>query len=158
MKLAMDNYSSDTPRNNSFISTKRNRDDDDVYAYSNYHQCNLIDNNQCIMLENKIYENTNMPFLFFSGTSRFEFKPHYFNFPFRFSHTHVESKDNILEFSISANGFLYNMVRILAGTALEVSSGRLNVNCAEQVFNTGDRALAGPTLPPQGLFLNKLFY
>ena len=95
MKLAMDNYSSGTPHNNSFISVKRNRDDDDVYAYSNYHQCNLIDNNQCIMLENKIYENTNMPFLFFSGTSRFEFKPHYFNFPFRFSHTLVESKDNI---------------------------------------------------------------
>ena len=94
MKLAMDNYS-DTPRNNSFVSVKRNRDVDDVYTYSNYHQCNMIDNSQCIMLENKIYENTNMPFLFFSGTSRFEFKPHYFNFPFRFSHTHVESKDNI---------------------------------------------------------------
>ena len=94
MKLAMDTNCTDTMRS-SFVSVKRNRDAEDVYAYSNYHQCNLIDNNHCIMLENKIYENTDMPFLFFSGTSRFEFKPHYFNFPFRFSHTHVESKDGI---------------------------------------------------------------
>ena len=66
--------------------------------------------------------------------------------------------ENVLEFSISANGFLYNMVRILAGTALEASYGRLDTNCAAEVFKTGDRALAGPTLPPQGLFLNKVFY
>lgn len=67
-------------------------------------------------------------------------------------------KDNVLEFSVTANGFLYNMVRILAGTALEVSYGRLDTNCADEVFKTGDRALAGPTLPPQGLFLNKVLY
>ena len=70
----------------------------------------------------------------------------------------VKMNENVLEFSISANGFLYNMVRILAGTALDVAYVRLDVNCAAEVFKTGDRALAGPTLPPKGLFLNKVFY
>lgn len=70
----------------------------------------------------------------------------------------ADLKDNILEFSISANGFLYNMVRIIAGTALEVAYERLETDCAIDVFKTGERALAGPTLPPQGLFLNKVFY
>ena len=94
MKLSANSNHNDT---NSYVNVKRNRNnEDDVYAYSNYHQCNTIDDGQCVMMmENKIYENTDMPFLFFSGTSRFEFKTHYFNFPFRFSHTHVESKENV---------------------------------------------------------------
>ncbi|MDD6479265.1 MAG: tRNA pseudouridine(38-40) synthase TruA [Oscillospiraceae bacterium] len=59
---------------------------------------------------------------------------------------------------ISADGFLYNMVRIIVGTALEVSMGRLSPDCAEEIFKTGDRALAGPTVSPNALFLNKVFY
>ncbi len=61
-------------------------------------------------------------------------------------------------FIASGDGFLYNMVRILAGTALAVSRGRLEVDCALEVFKTGDRALAGDTLPPRGLFLEKVLY
>lgn len=60
--------------------------------------------------------------------------------------------------SVTANGFLYNMVRIIAGTALAVSCGRLPENCAKKIFATGDRAEAGETAPPNGLFLNKVFY
>ena len=74
------------------------------------------------------------------------------------SECRVEVKENILEFSVSADGFLYNMVRILAGTALEVSYGRLNSDCATEIFQSGDRSKGGPTLPPHGLFLNKVFY
>ncbi len=61
-------------------------------------------------------------------------------------------------FCISADGFLYNMVRILAGTAIDISAGRLDVDCANTVFETKDRSAAGQTLPPIGLFLEKVFY
>lgn len=60
--------------------------------------------------------------------------------------------------SVSADGFLYNMVRIITGTALAVSQGRLSVDCAEKIFEYRDRAAAGETAPAHGLFLNKVFY
>ena len=60
--------------------------------------------------------------------------------------------------SVSADGFLYNMVRIITGTALAVSQGRLAVDCAEKIFECRDRAAAGETAPAHGLFLNKVFY
>ena len=60
--------------------------------------------------------------------------------------------------SVSAAGFLYNMVRIITGTALAVSQGRLAVDCAEKIFECRDRAAAGETAPAHGLFLNKVFY
>lgn len=66
--------------------------------------------------------------------------------------------DGKYRFCISANGFLYNMVRILAGTAIDVSAGRLEENCAEIVFENGCRDAAGQTLPPRGLFLEKVYY
>lgn len=70
----------------------------------------------------------------------------------------VYIRDGMICFDITANGFLYNMVRILAGTALEVGYGRLSPKCAENVFATKDRSLAGKTLAPNGLFLEKVFY
>ena len=70
----------------------------------------------------------------------------------------VRCEDNKIYFSVSANGFLYNMVRILAGTALAVGYERLNTDVAEQVFEKKERALAGDTLPPNGLFLDRVFY
>ena len=65
---------------------------------------------------------------------------------------------NKILFSITADGFLYNMVRIIAGTALAVSYGRLASGCAQEIFEKKDRSLGGDTLAPQGLFLNKVFY
>ncbi len=59
---------------------------------------------------------------------------------------------------ISADGFLYNMVRIITGTALEVSSGRLDADCAKEIFESKQRAKAGQTAPPRGLFLQEVFY
>ena len=60
--------------------------------------------------------------------------------------------------SVTANGFLYNMVRIITGTALAVSDGRLASDCAEEIFSSKLRSKAGETVPPHGLFLNKVFY
>ncbi len=74
------------------------------------------------------------------------------------SECEFEKNGRDMRFVISADGFLYNMVRIIAGTALDVSSGRLSPDCALEVFKSCDRSLAGQTLPPRGLFLEKVFY
>ena len=70
----------------------------------------------------------------------------------------VKQENNKIYFVISADGFLYNMVRILAGTALSVGYGRLPSDIAQKVFLLKDRSLAGDTLPPNGLFLDKVIY
>lgn len=70
----------------------------------------------------------------------------------------VTNEANKILFTVSGNGFLYNMVRILAGTALFAGYGKLPVDIANQVFLKKDRSLAGDTLPPHGLFLEKVFY
>ncbi len=59
---------------------------------------------------------------------------------------------------ITANGFLYNMVRIIVGTAVEVSDGRISSDAVEEIFSTKQRDKAGITAPPQGLFLEKVYY
>ncbi len=71
----------------------------------------------------------------------------------------VTKKDgNHILFEISADGFLYNMVRILAGTALYVGYNRIAPECYETVFNSKNRNCAGETLPPNGLFLEDVYY
>lgn len=70
----------------------------------------------------------------------------------------VEKTGNKIYFKVTADGFLYNMVRILAGTALAVGYGRCNCDIAEKIFITKDRSLGGDTLPPHGLFLEKVIY
>ena len=70
----------------------------------------------------------------------------------------VTAEENKIYFKITGNGFLYNMVRILAGTALFVGYNKLPDDIAQQVFSTKDRSFAGDTLPPHGLFLQEVFY
>lgn len=60
--------------------------------------------------------------------------------------------------SVTGNGFLYNMVRILAGTILEVCYGRLAPEDIPGILDAKDRSKAGPTLPPHGLYLDRVFY
>lgn len=59
---------------------------------------------------------------------------------------------------VSGDGFLYNMVRIIAGTALYVSEGKIFPLDVPKILSSGERSLAGPTAPPHGLYLNKVFY
>ncbi|WP_022761306.1 MULTISPECIES: tRNA pseudouridine(38-40) synthase TruA [unclassified Butyrivibrio] len=54
---------------------------------------------------------------------------------------------------ITGNGFLYNMVRIIAGTLMEIGRGKGESSDVEKMIGAKDRAAAGPTAPPQGLFL-----
>lgn len=58
-----------------------------------------------------------------------------------------------VEFVVSANGFLYNMVRIIVGTLVDVGRGRIEVSEIEQIIRSGERAQAGKTAPPDGLYL-----
>jgi len=63
-----------------------------------------------------------------------------------------------LHMVIEGSGFLYNMVRIIAGTLWEVGVGRREVKNIETVVASMDRDQAGKTAPPQGLYLEKVFY
>lgn len=63
-----------------------------------------------------------------------------------------------LYLEIVADGFLYNMVRIIMGTLLEIGRGRLSPQDIESILAARDRSQAGPTAPPQGLYLVKVNY
>ena len=59
---------------------------------------------------------------------------------------------------VQADGFLYHMVRVMAGTLLEVGRGRMPIAQVREALATGKRTLAGPTLPPYGLCLEQVLY
>lgn len=61
-------------------------------------------------------------------------------------------------FTVSGNGFLHNMVRIMVGTLIYVNEGKRTENDIIRSLETGDRETAGKTIPPEGLYLNKVFY
>ena len=61
-------------------------------------------------------------------------------------------------FSITADGFLYNMVRIIVGTLLDVNFGKISVDSIPDIILSRRRDLAGPTARPHGLYLDKVFY
>ncbi|MBE6605992.1 MAG: tRNA pseudouridine(38-40) synthase TruA [Ruminococcaceae bacterium] len=65
-------------------------------------------------------------------------------------------KNDIISIYACADGFLYNMVRIIAGTLLEVAREKFAPDSITDIINSRDRSLAGPTLPPHGLYLNKV--
>ncbi|MBR5453833.1 MAG: tRNA pseudouridine(38-40) synthase TruA [Clostridia bacterium] len=70
----------------------------------------------------------------------------------------VEMNGHVLELKVSANGFLYNMVRIMAGTIAAVGEGRLSPDDIPGIIEARDRSRAGVTAPPEGLYLNRVFY
>ena len=73
-----------------------------------------------------------------------------------FSDTHLYDRDICIR--ITGNGFLYNMVRIIAGTLIEVGLGRFTPDRVEQALTQKKRDLAGPTAPAKGLFLEMIEY
>lgn len=60
--------------------------------------------------------------------------------------------------SVSGHGFLYNMVRIIAGTLLRVGLGDWDRDTLEGILEAKDRRMAGPTLPPEGLLLKSFIF
>lgn len=67
------------------------------------------------------------------------------------------SGDNVI-MSVKANGFLYNMVRIMVGTLTDITLGRIQPDTIPDIISSLDRARAGITAPPHGLYLNRVFY
>lgn len=59
---------------------------------------------------------------------------------------------------VRGNAFLYNMVRMIAGTLIEIGKGKLDGCCFQTAFETGDRLALGPTAPAKGLELTRVFY
>lgn len=65
---------------------------------------------------------------------------------------------SLIEIAVTGNGFLYNMVRIIAGAALEVGRHKIPPENLQKALLTGDRELLGPTAPAKGLRLEKVEY
>ncbi len=70
----------------------------------------------------------------------------------------VERRGELVVFTVAANGFLYNMVRIMAGTLLHIQQGKLAPQDIPKIIEARDRRAAGPTAPAWGLYLNRVFY
>ncbi len=63
-----------------------------------------------------------------------------------------------IKFEITGNGFLYNMVRIIVGTLLDIGRGKLDENCIQNAFKNSERNLLGKTMEPNGLYLKSVKY
>ncbi len=69
-----------------------------------------------------------------------------------------EKSGKIVRIEVTGTGFLYNMVRIIAGTLIEVGLGRRSLDTVRRAIAEGDRSLAGPTAPAKGLILKRIEY
>ena len=70
----------------------------------------------------------------------------------------IERVEDEVQFTFRGNGFLYHMVRIMMGTLLSVGKGELEAGKIPQILAAGNRQLAGPLVPAQGLALMEVFY
>ena len=70
----------------------------------------------------------------------------------------AEKEGDLITISICADGFLYNMCRAMVGTMVYASYGKLLPEEIPGLLQIGDRRLTGPTMPPQGLYLNRVWY
>jgi tRNA pseudouridine38-40 synthase len=70
----------------------------------------------------------------------------------------IQEKDEVIAFALRADHFLHHMVRVIVGTLIEVGRGRLPPEHMETILCKKDRNEAGPTVPPNGLFLTDVEY
>ena len=70
----------------------------------------------------------------------------------------AEKQGDLITISVCADGFLYNMCRAIVGTMVYASYGKLRPEEIPALLELGDRRLTGPTMPPQGLYLNRVWY
>jgi len=70
----------------------------------------------------------------------------------------ITKNKNLLHIDIEADSFLYNMVRNIAGTLVEIGRGRFSKGSMQKILKSRNRKLAGPTLPAKGLCLVKVKY
>ncbi len=70
----------------------------------------------------------------------------------------AERRGDMISVAVCADGFLYNMVRAIVGTLVYASDGKLAPEDIPALLDAGDRRLAGPTMPPQGLYMRRVWY
>lgn len=70
----------------------------------------------------------------------------------------AERTGDLITVSVCANGFLYNMCRAIVGTLVYASHGKLLPESIPALLETRDRRLTGPTMPPQGLYMSRVWY
>jgi tRNA pseudouridine38-40 synthase len=70
----------------------------------------------------------------------------------------AERNGDIIDRRVCADGFLYHMVRTMAGTVLYAAEGKFHPDSIPELLASGDRTAAGPVLPPGGLYLTRLWY
>jgi tRNA pseudouridine38-40 synthase len=70
----------------------------------------------------------------------------------------AEREGEQIEIRVCADGFLYNMVRAIVGTLVYAARGKLEPEEIPSLLRLGDRRLTGPTMPPQGLYMNRVWY
>ena len=70
----------------------------------------------------------------------------------------VERRGDLISCRVCANGFLYNMVRAMVGTIVYAAEGKLSPADIPAILDSGNRTLAGPTVPPGGLYMTNLWY
>ena len=70
----------------------------------------------------------------------------------------VTREGDMVVMKVEADGFLYNMVRIMVGTLLYMAQGKLGYDAIPQILEKRDRSFAGPTAPACGLYLNQVYY
>jgi tRNA pseudouridine38-40 synthase len=70
----------------------------------------------------------------------------------------LSKKDEVIELEVIGDGFLYNMVRIIAGTLADVGIGRIGATEIPEILKGLDRAKAGRTAPSHGLYLVEVYY
>lgn len=70
----------------------------------------------------------------------------------------INEQDEILSICICGSGFLYNMVRIISGTLFAIGRGEMNPEKIDEILQSKNREIAGPTLPACGLMLVDVFY
>ena len=70
----------------------------------------------------------------------------------------AEKEGDLITVAVCANGFLYNMCRAMVGTMVYAAYGKLEPEEIPLLLSRGDRRLTGPTMPAQGLYLNRVWY
>lgn len=70
----------------------------------------------------------------------------------------VSRDGDMVYFTVEADGFLYNMVRIMVGTLIFINEGKIKADELKSIIESKNRKRAGKTAPPQGLYLNRVNY
>jgi len=70
----------------------------------------------------------------------------------------IKEENNLIIIKIRGNGFLYNMVRIIVASLIDIARGRFEEDRIKEILDTKMRSMANVTAPAEGLYLNKVFY